>query len=90
MGAQLKRSPSNKNPSLSTLRLDDLRESGDIEQDANLVLGILIPPGDSKRKKGEQEKGVQVFVLKNRSGVAGDTVSLKFDGPTQRFLDNTF
>jgi replicative DNA helicase len=92
MGAQLKRSTSKKD-SLSSLRLDYLREAGDIEQDANIVLGISNPAGDDGQKKSEQEENlnkIKVFVLKNRSGVSGKEVSLAFDRPTLRIYDNTY
>ena len=55
MGAQLRRSSSTKNPGLSSLNLDYLRESGDIEQDAHLVLGIYNHGKDKKRMKTRRQ-----------------------------------
>jgi len=86
LGAQLGRDPQAKDK----VRLDNLRESGDIEQDANLVLGLL-----NKAKQQEEDSGeaaparveLDVRVLKNRAGRAETSASLVFDRPTLRILD---
>lgn len=51
-------------------RLDDIRDSGNVEQDADIVLGLdrIIGQPDS-----------QLVVLKNRDGAAGMVVNLHFD-----------
>lgn len=85
LGAQLGRDPQSKDK----VRLDNLRESGDIEQDANLVLGLL-----NKAKQEEEDSGkpaqrrvdLEIAVLKNRAGRAGTSASLAFDGPTLQIL----
>ena len=86
LGAQLGRDKDSRDK----VRLDNLRESGDIEQDANLVLGLL-----NKAKAKEQEEDtptprrvdLDVVVLKNRAGRAGTSAVLAFDGPTLQILD---
>ncbi|HYE77041.1 MAG TPA: DnaB-like helicase C-terminal domain-containing protein, partial [bacterium] len=52
-------------------RLSDLRDSGAIEQDADIVLGLFRPRLNSA--------DMSILVLKNRHGRAGDEVSLFFD-----------
>lgn len=64
-------------------RLSDLRESGAIEQDADLVLAIN-PAGDPD---GVGLRSVEIGILKNRSGTTGwlsDPIT--FDGRTQSFV----
>lgn len=64
------------------IRLDNLRESGDIEQDANLVLGLLNETMDAGEERGgelsPQQQQLSVTILKNRSGIAGATIPLRF------------
>ncbi len=86
LGAQLGRDKDLRDK----VRLDNLRESGDIEQDANLVLGLL-----NKAKQEEEDQAtpgarrvdLEVRVLKNRAGRAETTAGLVFDRPTLRILD---
>jgi len=81
MGAQLGRNQQSKDK----VQLDNLREAGDIEQDANLVLGLY---NDSMQKAQDEEKkltdravNVDVVILKNRNGTVNEKVTLKFDRP---------
>ncbi|WP_038494150.1 replicative DNA helicase [Janthinobacterium agaricidamnosum] len=65
-------------------QLSDLRDSGEIEQDADIVILVHRPEmhhPDSPHLKGWAE----VMVRKNRSGSLG-TINMQFDGPTCRFL----
>lgn len=62
----------------------DLKESGDLEQDADVVLLLWRDP-DDEVKKGE----VGVIVGKNRHGTTGD-VSLAWRGHYQRMDDLAF
>ncbi|OPZ62665.1 MAG: Replicative DNA helicase [Candidatus Aminicenantes bacterium ADurb.Bin508] len=87
LGAQLGRDKDSKDK----VRLDNLRESGDIEQDANLVLGLL-----NKTRQKEEDDGVRdssrsveldIRVLKNRAGQAETTAGLMLDRPILRILD---
>ena len=52
-------------------RLSDLRDSGAIEQDADIVLGLWRPRLDSS--------DLSLLVLKNRHGPAGAQIDLYFD-----------
>jgi len=77
-------------------RLEDMRESGDIEQDANLVLGLyteaiekLEEEGLSPGTKQDPEVDLQISVLKNRAGIAGRTYCLNFYRPVLTIRDNS-
>lgn len=86
LGAQLGRSPGDK----EKVRLDNLRESGDIEQDANLVLGLWNETV-AKIEDGDQQPGkevpVEISVLKNRNGVAGVKANLHLLRPALKLMD---
>lgn len=69
--SQLSRLESGKEPVLS-----DLRESGAIEQDADVV--IMLHTKDETTRK--------VSVLKNKEGITG-AMDFKFYGETQRFME---
>ena len=66
--------------------LSDLRESGGIEAEANVVLGLYrhgyYYPDDPQ---GQNE--VEVITLKNRFGATG-TVNLRWDGATTSLWDD--
>jgi replicative DNA helicase len=69
-------------------RLSDLRESGSIEQDADLV-GLLYKPNASDEEDGaapEESDGlaVNLLIAKQRNGPTGD-VNLTFLKPYTRF-----
>ena len=57
--------------------LEDLRSSGQLEQDADIVAFLHRPEG--------QANAVEFIVAKNRNGKTG-TTKLEFDGGLQRFL----
>lgn len=72
------------------VRLDSLRESGDLEQDANLVIGLY---NEAMQKAQEREQTLEqtlkqkevylrLTILKNRNGVVNEDVTLRFDRPT--------
>lgn len=70
-------------------QLSDLRESGAIEQDADIVLFIHRPErfGILEDEEGNSTKGLaQIIVAKHRNGEVGD-VRLKFVGEFARFMD---
>jgi len=87
LGAQLGRG----DKSSDKVRLDNLRESGDIEQDANLVLGLWNAAAAEKEKDGEKEPGrevpVEISVLKNRNGQTGGRAFLNLDRPCLKLTD---
>ena len=73
-------------------KLSHLRESGAIEQDADVVMMLSRPPafkrgGDpSEDDDGGHDKTVQVTIAKQRNGPTGK-FDLYFDRDIQRFLD---
>lgn len=85
MGAQIRRGSNGGEPSLA-----DLREGGDIEQDANLVLSLYteaiekLQEMDTSDKRGQLPAKVEmkVSVLKNRGGAPGRVIKLNWNMPT--------
>ena len=79
----------NKRPILS-----DLKNSGNIEEDADIVLGLYRESYYKKDKSKEAlydinqvyEEDVEIIVLKNRDGKVG-TAKVSFEGKTTRFVD---
>ncbi len=67
--------------------MGDLKESGDIEQDADLI-GLLYRPDKQRARAGKGGSGqsgeTELIVDKNRQGPTG-TVHLTFHGPSMRF-----
>ena len=61
--------------------LADLRESGQIEQDADAVLALYIDPDEDAPQNDRKLR-----VLKNKEGTLGE-FSLAFDGSTQAFAE---
>lgn len=87
LGAQLGRDPQHSDK----VRLDNLREAGDIEQDANLVLGLFNPAMEKAQDNGETSRedtvDLQVTVLKNRNGPVNETRTLNFIRPLLTIKD---
>ena len=73
-----------------TPQLSDLRESGAIEQDADMVCFIHRPEYyhiESNEKTGKNYRGVgQIIVAKHRNG-ATDTIDLKFRAKYAKFMN---
>lgn len=70
-------------------QLSDLRESGSIEQDADMVIFLYRPEyyGLTENEEGQPVQGVgEVMIAKHRNG-ALDTVNLKFIGKYTRFTN---
>ena len=82
MGCQLGRDKEHKDK----VRLDNMREAGDIEQDAHLVLGLHNHAMQKAQDAGEKPMGgeinLKVTVLKNRNGLVNVERTLKFDTVT--------
>ena len=63
-----------------------MRESGDIEQDASLVLAIFNEEAEKQDSSGAKgvytgkNDTIELIVLKNRLGKSNDTCFLKFNG----------
>jgi len=64
-------------------QLSDLRESGAIEQDADVVMFLAAP---HKYNSAEPEDKVELYVKKNRNGQCID-IELKWDGSTTSFKE---
>ena len=73
-------------------RLEHLRESGDIEQDANLVIGLYNKQLEDAEEAGQASTlrigEIQIDVLKQRGGVQGGRAYLTFDKPLLRLTDS--
>lgn len=70
-------------------QLSDLRESGAIEQDADIVM-LLHRPELYEKDPGNEIKGeAEVIVAKNRSGTTG-TVKTLFQGDFSRFVEASY
>lgn len=83
MGAQFNRDSMNK----VEPRLENLRESGDIENDANTILG-LFNESVEKAEDGEKIKDpvdLEVSILKNRNGISNETITLTFGGVYNKY-----
>ena len=87
LAAQLNRE-SEKGGKSARPRLANLRESGAVEQDANLVI-LLHVEGDSHGETAESHyKDITVIVEKSRNSRTGD-VKTYFTGPFQRFTERS-
>lgn len=67
-------------------KLSDLRESGTIEQDADIVLFLY---RDGYYKDDPNDKSAELRISKHRGGAVG-TVNLRFDGEYQKFKQDVF
>jgi len=82
--SQLSRAVELRNPKIP--QLSDLRESGAIEQDADVVL-MLYRKDYYEENVSEDEAGItEVFIRKHRNGPTGK-VELRFDKTQMRFFD---
>jgi len=67
-------------------RLSDLRDSGSIEQDADVVLFIYRKDRDKSNLDPEDENTAEIIIAKHRNGPLGN-VKLKFNPETVSFKD---
>ena len=67
-------------------RLSDLRESGSIEQDADVVLFIYRKDRDKISVSPDEENTAEIIIAKHRNGPLG-AVKLKFDPELAMFLN---
>jgi replicative DNA helicase len=69
--------------------LDDLRQSGQIEQDAHAVFLLHRPRGVHQTQSGEAKSYFtgedKIIIAKQRSGPAGTYIKVRFDGPRGRW-----
>ncbi|MFC6276602.1 replicative DNA helicase [Psittacicella hinzii] len=67
----------------------DLRESGAIEQDADIVIMVHRPETNAPPEKKEELKGkAEIIITKNRQGEIG-TIFCKFQGMYSKFIDDS-
>ena len=86
--SQLSRAPEQRDKEAKP-RLSDLRDSGSIEQDADVVLLLRRPCKYPGSKDSDQLNLAVVDVAKNRNGATGE-VNLNFDGNVTRFSDYAY
>lgn len=86
--SQLSRAPEQRTGDKKMPQLSDLRESGAIEQDADMVMFIYRPEyyGETENHEGESTKGeTHIRIAKHRNGSL-DTVKLRADLSIQKFF----
>jgi replicative DNA helicase len=98
LGAQVNREVKG----IEGLTLDTLREAGDIEQDANLVLGLWNKTQNKEDLERDRQSvyhdrspaqatdsvvDLDVMVMKNRDGVTNQKAALSFDRPVLKLKD---
>lgn len=83
--SQLSRDVEKRGKGQKVPQLSDLRESGAIEQDADIVIFLYRPPLDEVKENPELKGTGLVRIAKNRSGVLED-IPMKFDGAIQQWL----
>lgn len=80
LGAQAKRTSNDK------MKLDDLKEAGNLEEDANLVLGLFNEHRGNTDKENEgsapRNTNLVITALKNRDGEVNRSATLVFDQHT--------
>ncbi len=72
----------NKRPMLS-----DIRESGDIEQDADVIVFVHRDYADNPDLPDEWKYYGELIIAKHRDGEAGGVIPVGYDGPQVRFYD---
>jgi len=86
--SQLNRSPETRDKTSAKPKLSDLRDSGSIEQDADVV-GLLRRPSMYPDDKEYDDKRLAIFeIAKNRNGKT-DEIRLNFEAEFTRFEDRT-
>lgn len=90
LGARLGRDRDRKDK----VSLDNLGEAGDIEQDANLVIGLyneaMEKAQDEDRLLEEREVSLELAILKNRNGIMNEKTTLTFDRPILTIKDRKY
>lgn len=84
--SQLSRGPEQRSGKVDKPRLSDLRDSGAIEQDADVVMLLRRPCKNPSDPEAMDERLAIVDVAKNRNGPVGE-VRLDFEAQYTRFSD---
>lgn len=90
LGCQFGRTGGDKETKQNTVRIYNLREAGDIEQDAKLVLGLWNPVmGKNRDEERVEDRKIplSVTILKSREGISNKEINLVFDAPVLRIED---
>ena len=85
LGAQLGRGTGKK----EVLRLDNLREAGDIENDSKLVIGIWNQSKEDENSAQSRKVDLELVILKNRNGPSNQSIFLEFDRPLSALNEKT-
>jgi replicative DNA helicase len=90
LGCQFGRAGGDKETKKNTVRMDNLREAGDIEQDSKIVLGLWNEAMEKKRDEEtvkDEKIDLSVTILKNREGISNKDVDLVFNAPVLKIED---
>lgn len=86
--SQLSRNSVQRGNSNNRPMLSDLRESGSIEQDADIVIFVHRPDAIGLGDTVEDKEYTEIIIAKNRNGQI-DTIPMKFKGAQLRFMDQS-
>lgn len=84
--SQLSRANEQRGDKTEKPKLSDLRDSGAIEQDADVVFLLRRPSRNAKDPESDDTRLAIIDVAKNRNGETGE-VRVNFDGEFTRFAD---
>ncbi|MBC8471753.1 MAG: replicative DNA helicase [Planctomycetes bacterium] len=85
--SQLNRSPESRESTQHRPRMSDLRESGSIEQDADVIMMLHREDYYNKDKEGyEPNNTAELIIVKQRNGPTG-TIKMRFLEKTTRFVN---
>lgn len=68
-------------------KLEHLKEAGNLEEDANLVLSVYQEARENEQSSGKRDVELEIKALKNRDGAVNTKTVLKFDRYTGNISD---
>lgn len=68
-------------------KLEHLKEAGNLEEDANLVLSVYQEARENEQHSGERDVELEIKAIKNRDGAVNVKTNLKFDRYTGNISD---
>ncbi len=86
--SQLSRNAVQRGNSNNKPMLSDLRESGSIEQDADIVMFVHRPDAVGLGDTVEDKEYTEIIIAKNRNGQIG-TIPMRFKGSQLRFVEES-